>query len=226
MINIELLKKLIFIADITKKLEPFLFDDTEIRINTLLENSDDISYAFQVLKVPFTTFEPETGNPPDEINVSFGCEIDLNIIYQTTYILKEILGDTLDIYINYATEPEGREKKILVGTYITRDKNFTNISAPIAANEILKLEINNMDWEVFSSLFPNNNYSDDGTCSQTQEDYEPDYDNDYDDYDDYDDDNDYERDTFDALTDGQYGDYDDFRDDGGNIDDLMDRLGF
>lgn len=38
-----------------------------------------------------------------------------------------------------------------------------------------------MDWEEFSSLFPNNNYSEDGTCTYTQEDYEPD---DY--YDDYD----------------------------------------
>ncbi|MDB4710308.1 hypothetical protein OAF16_01105 [Flavobacteriales bacterium] len=38
--------------------------------------------------------------------------------------------------------------------------------------------------------------------------------------------NDYERDNFDALTDGQYGDYDDFRENGGNMDHLMDGLGF
>ncbi|WP_329903661.1 hypothetical protein [Porphyromonas pogonae] len=39
-----------------------------------------------------------------------------------------------------------------------------------------------MDWEEFSSLFPNNNYSANGLCTYiTQEDYEPD---DY--YDDYD----------------------------------------
>lgn len=183
MINIELLKKLTSIAEITKKLEPFLFDNTEIRINKLLENSDDVSYAFQVLKVPFTTYEPETGNTPDEINVCFGCEVGLNIIYQATYILKEIYGDSLDVYINYATEPEGGEKKTVVGTYITRDKDVTNISAPIAANEILKLDINNMDWEEVGSLFPNNNYSYDGTCSYTQDDYEPNYDDyDYDDY--------------------------------------------
>ena len=56
-----------------------------------------------------------------------------------------------------------------------------------------------------------------------QEDY-PDYENsgDYDqpDY------QDYERDTFDALTDGQYGSYDDWSENGGDIDNLMDGLGF
>jgi len=38
----------------------------------------------------------------------------------------------------------------------------------------------------------------------------------------YDDDNEYDRETFDALTDGQYGDYDDFE---GDIDDVMTWLG-
>ena len=47
----------------------------------------------------------------------------------------------------------------------------------------------------------------------------------YDEYD-YDEYPDYERDTFDALTDGQYGDYDDWRDSGGDMDSLMDGLGF
>ena len=40
------------------------------------------------------------------------------------------------------------------------------------------------------------------------------------------DDNDYERDTFYALTDGMYGDYDEWRENGGNIDSLMDGLGY
>lgn len=39
----------------------------------------------------------------------------------------------------------------------------------------------------------------------------------------YDDDNDYERDTFYALTDG---DYDEWRENGGSIDGLMDALGY
>lgn len=178
MMNIELLKKLTFIADITQKLEPFFFDGIEIRINTLLKNSDDVMYALQVLKIPFTTFEPHARNILDETNVCFGCEVQLNIIFQITYILKEIYGDTLDVYVNYATEPEGRVKKAIVGSYITRDKNFTNISVPITASEILKLDIKNMDWEEFSSFFPNNNYNEVGTCTCTRLDNESDYDND------------------------------------------------
>ena len=37
---------------------------------------------------------------------------------------------------------------------------------------------------------------------------------------------DYERDTFDAITDGQYGDYDDWKERGGDMDHLMEGLGF
>ena len=51
--------------------------------------------------------------------------------------------------------------------------------------------------------------------------YNEDY---YEDYCGYDDDN--ERDTFYALTDGMYGDYDEWRTNGGNIDSLMDGLGY
>lgn len=54
--------------------------------------------------------------------------------------------------------------------------------------------------------------------------YDEDYD--YDDYSSYDDYNDYERDTFYALTDGMYGDYEEFREKGGDIDSLMDSLGY
>ena len=53
--------------------------------------------------------------------------------------------------------------------------------------------------------------------------YNEDYD--YNDYCSYDSD-DYERDTFYALTDGMYGDYDEWRENGGDIDSLMDSLGY
>lgn len=43
----------------------------------------------------------------------------------------------------------------------------------------------------------------------------------YDDYYDSSDDNDYERDTFYALTDGNYGDYEDWKENGGDMDSLI-----
>lgn len=58
------------------------------------------------------------------------------------------------------------------------------------------------------------------------DDYDYDDGCDYNPYDDYEDDYDYERDTFYALTDGQYGDYDEWRENGGDIDSLMDALGY
>lgn len=42
----------------------------------------------------------------------------------------------------------------------------------------------------------------------------------------YEDDNDYERDTFYALTDGMCGDYDEWHENGGDIGSLMDWLGY
>lgn len=54
-----------------------------------------------------------------------------------------------------------------------------------------------------------------------------DYDEDYDyGYDSSYDDNDYERETFYALTDGMYGDYEEFKENGGDIDYIMDSLGY
>ena len=41
-----------------------------------------------------------------------------------------------------------------------------------------------------------------------------------------DEDNDNERDTFYALTDGMYGDYDEWKENGGDMDILMDSLGY
>lgn len=57
-------------------------------------------------------------------------------------------------------------------------------------------------------------------------DYDDGCDYNYNPYDDYEDDYDYERDTFYALTDGQYGDYDEWKENGGDIDSLMDALGY
>ena len=180
--KIELLKKLIFIAESLQKFGKLEFDSILIEINTLLDLNEYIQYSFNVLEIPFELFTPdhEVKNPevPKEINVSFNIRIDFKIIYFITLILQEIYDDTIDIYINYATNTESEILGILCGTYISSEQNFTNISRPIKAHEILRLNIGDIDIREFSSIFPNNNFSPDGYCSAS--DYEEDYrENDY-----------------------------------------------
>jgi hypothetical protein len=63
--------------------------------------------------------------------------------------------------------------------------------------------------------------------NEKYETWENEQDEDYEEDDYYErDDRDYERDNFDALTDGQYGSYDDFIDNGGDMDNLNDALGY
>lgn len=80
--------------------------------------------------------------------------------------------------------------------------------------------------EEVRSIIPDFKFSDEGIKKLNEKYEEWENEQTEDDYDNYDDYNDYERDTFDALTDGQYGDYDDWRENGGDIDSLMDRLGY
>ncbi|MEY4570822.1 MAG: hypothetical protein RLZ10_15 [Bacteroidota bacterium] len=185
MVNLELLKKLIFIADITKSLELIYFENLEIRVNTLLEKSQEVLYSLNVLNIPYKEFTPEKGNIPKEINVCFGVEVELKVVCLLTYILKEIYGDEFDLYISYANQPKGREKEIILGTYILKNYAFTNISESIPPTDFLTYSFKNVNWEELKSNFPNMNYFEEGYCINLDYDSEHlDYDADYD-YDDY-----------------------------------------
>lgn len=111
--------------------------------------------------------------------------------------------------------------------------------------EVLDIQYSYIDWcainldhffisdeviEEIKSIVPDFSISEEGQNKlsekyETWKNEQKDYD-DYNNYDDYHDYQDYKRDTFGALTDGQYGDYDDFRENGGDIDSLLDALGF
>ena len=96
---------------------------------------------------------------------------------------------------------------------------------------ILNLEHFNIEEDVFGDFLninPNFKFSEDAT-NKLQRNWEDELDTlDYFQYDepDYDCSADWEQDTFDALTDGQYGSYYDFRENGGDLDNLMDGMGF
>jgi len=109
--------------------------------------------------------------------------------------------------------------------------------------EVLDIQPSYLDWcavnldhfyisddiiEKIKAIIPDFKLSEEGKQKlnekyETWENEQEDYDN-YGDYD-YQDNYEYERDTFDVLTDGQYGDYDDFRENGGDMDHLRDILG-
>jgi len=165
--KIELLKRLVFIADSLKFYNELNFKDVRIGINTYIDKSEYLQYSFKVLEIPFNlfTFKSEYGEvvkPPSEINVYFGILIDIKIIYFLTYILKEIYNDEINIYISYFKNPRTKQSEIICGSYITNNKN---ISRPINVYEILGLYIEDINIKEFSSIFPNTNISDDEYCN-------------------------------------------------------------
>ena len=166
MVNIDLLKKLTFIADKLQYFGDINFIGLNVNINDLLDKKEIVKYAFNVLKVPYTSFQPINNNSslPKEISLTFGSEINLKIIYLITNILKEIFDEELNVYIEYAASPNQERFNIVCGAYIYKDKEYTNASKHIKAGEILRLNIEDMDWKKFSRLFPNNNFSNDNTC--------------------------------------------------------------
>ena len=92
--------------------------------------------------------------------------------------------------------------------------------------------IDKEEIEALKEAYPGFSFSEDakGKLAEKYEVWENEQEDylDYDSFDNYDrpDYQDYEQDTFDALTDGQYGSYDDWRENSGDIDSLMDGLGF
>ena len=187
---VSLLKKMAFLADRLEKYKDLDFNRTEIKINTLLVNSELLSYSLKVLSIPFKEYTPdhEAASSPEEMNFCVGHEVDLRILFVLAYVAKEVYSDEMKMYVTYATEPESNKKCISFGSYITEDKDFTNISSSIALSQVISLNIDQMNWEEFGEMFPNKNYSADGKCTYTVN-KRDDYDNykDYDDYDDYDD---------------------------------------
>ena len=167
--HIALLKRIAFLADRLEKYSDVDFSNTEIKVNTLLENSELLSYSLKVLNIPFQEYTPDHDSisSPEELNFSVGHEVDLRTLFVLAYVAKEVYGDGIKMYISYATEPKGREKRVIFGIYITEEKDFTNISSSIALNQVISLNIDEMNWEEFSVMFPNENYSDDGQCTYT-----------------------------------------------------------
>lgn len=184
--QISTLKTIAFASDCLRNLGELDFSIYSFKLNSLLYNSEKIAYALKVLNIETEIYTPENSEP-DETNLCIGSNIDLKVVYFFVYLFKELFDDSIDIYISYATNPDDRPTKMLLGSYITRNKDYTNISKPITPVEILSLNITNMSWEDFSNIFPNESYDSSGkstyTVSETSQ-YDN-YDEDYNSHNDY-----------------------------------------
>ncbi len=168
--HIELLKKIAFLADRLEKYSDIDFSNIEIKINKFLKNSELLSYSLKVLSIPFREYTPDyVVSSPEELNFSVDYKTDLRALFVLAYVAKEVYSDDeIKIYIDYSIEAEGDEKEFFFGTYITEGKNFTNISDSIPLSQFISLNIDEMNWEKFSKMFPNKNYSDNGKCTYTE----------------------------------------------------------
>ncbi|MFT4247793.1 MAG: hypothetical protein QM581_07110 [Pseudomonas sp.] len=180
--QILILKNIAFVSDCLQNLGDLDFSAYSFKVNTLAFNSEKTLYAFRVLNIEPEIYTPDN-NEPEEVNVCIGSNFDIKTIYFFAYLFKELYDNEIDIYISYATKPEDRPNKMIFGSYITREKDFTNISRAIIPSEILSLNIHNMDWEEFSNIFPNENYDEGGKSTYPVQESSH-----YSDYDDYEDD--------------------------------------
>jgi hypothetical protein len=195
-----------------------LLDTTSfnLRLNEDLSKFTLISELFAHNNIPFETWSPEGNLSPEVVEMSFSINCKFQDIYLLAYLLK-------DFGLENVYPSRKQEVEISVGTYLHQVSNMGKyaIAEPMNIDSFLSIDPKSNTQIVVDSYFENK-FSDEENDEDYEQDGEEDYEQDYDDRDDHD----YERDTFDALTDGQYGDYDDWREGGGDMDSLRDGLGY
>ncbi len=191
-----------------------------LKINTDLPNFGVIKEIFEFNKMIFQNWTKEKDHIAPDFVLAFSDSCCFQDVYLLAYFLK-------DYGLKYIYPSRRKTSVISVGTYIFSVINQANYSfaEPLPIDEFLKIDpkiecdiaINN-----FFKIFNHEQF-----YIEDEEDIDDVDDFDYSEYAKIDpSENDYERDNFDALTDGQYGDYDDWKDLGGNMDKLQDDLGY
>lgn len=141
------------------------------------------------------------------VEMSFSINCKFQDIYLLAYLLK-------DFGLESVYPSRTQEVEIEVGTYLHRSSSIRKYALAELMNidSFLSIDPKLNTQFVVDSYFENQ--------------FSNDKNDDDDSYYEYRDNHDYDRDTFDALTDGQYGAYDDWRDGGGDFDSLRDRMGY
>lgn len=213
----------------------------KLRFNTKLPNFYLIRELFKYYGIPIETWTPGTSMQMNLVEMSFTSKCNFQDVYLLATILKEF-----GLHSIYPSNKINNE--ISIGTYVHQIPSPENfyLGEPISIESFLAIdpklttqhvidnyfkkdylldetEINAVlikDFEEAAQQQLEDSLDEDQGQDKDNDDYDDgydDYDEGYDDYDTYDD-YDWERENFDAMTDGQLGDYDDFH---GNIDDVM-----
>jgi hypothetical protein len=184
-----------------KLLESSTFD---LKLNEKLPKLKLISELLVHHGIPFETWNPKASITLENIELSFSVTCNFRDVYIIAFLLKQYGIDRV-----YPSRDE--ESVIAIGTYIFAVPNSGKyaIAEPISIEDILAIDPKTTTLDVVENFYKNH----------LDEDDIPDFDEQYIEEDSHDtgDQTDWERDYFNAMTDGQLGDYDDFE---GGIDEI------
>jgi hypothetical protein len=188
-----------------------LLDTTSfsLLLNTNLRHFSVVSEVLSYHGIPFDTWTPDNDLILNTVELSFTSDFRFSDVYLLAYIFK-------DYGLEEVWVTRKLDKVVRLGTYFFQAENPERFALAdgMKIQNFLKLDPKLDTTYVIDNLFENR-YSDDLADEQEYDNNDDYYDHDdYNAYDDYD----WERETFDAMTDGQLGDYDDFD---GNMDDVM-----
>lgn len=169
-----------------------------LKVNEQLPKYSLIKEFLLNKQIPFVTWNPEYHLPIEIFEMAFSASCNFQDIYILAHILKEFGLDQI-----YPSKKQ--ESQISIGTYLNKvpKMEMYALAMPISIESLLQIDPKTPTQTVIDTYFENN-FGKNETKNHygTMLTYN----------------NDYERDTFDAMTDGQLGDWDDFE---GNIDDVF-----
>lgn len=108
MLNITLLKKITYIADVLQKFGSLDFDSAKLEIDYEMIEKETLMYAFKVLEIPFKceenplVFWPSKGAPAIQFqfNMIFNDKKYLIILYYLVFLCKEIFDGRIKVFFD------------------------------------------------------------------------------------------------------------------------------
>jgi len=167
------------IKKIRDQIGEFDFENIEIKVNeveSLFERSYLLGNYFRAHKIPYETYSPSpqiikghnfsarvsSWYDGSFMNISVCGKIDFKILYLLITIAEGIFRDNVTIEFNFRNLDEGEKPSIVFGEFDDNYNSWTNVSRKIELKEITELNIENMDWEKLTKLFPIIHFTKDG----------------------------------------------------------------